>query len=208
MRTRKLFKTDKPTNLIHQDTSGIEIEFPDLQDNETPQKGDKILIDGKEGECGCCTLSDGIVIMWEKGIVTEVDHKPQPEKAENLKQTRKVTASVCRTFTAWKDSRKQKLEILGNNASTPFRIGNRVLVNGTALKIGKFELDGKTIKIINGRIAEAQASIVKPTGTRKVFKPTGKKMTGIPKPKATSEKKKEPLPGGEKAVWMNREKLK
>lgn len=210
MRSRKVFKT-KATNLILQDANGEEIEFPDLETNQFPDVGEKILIDGKGKETGERLMPNGTLIKFKDGIVIEVI--TEPKDIINLKATAKVQDKAFKTFTAWKNNRIHKIEILGNNEKTPFRKGNRVLVNGKKMMFAKYEFDGKEMKIRNGRIDGTRLLQSTPTTTaRKAPKATGKTMIGkpIPKPKQakqTSDKREKPTAILGKIIWMVRSKV-
>ena len=222
MRTRNVFKKTDFKCLIYKEHEGPEIEFPDVPDDGTPQKGDKVLTDGTEAESGACTLPDGTAVYWENGKVTEVNADPQPEDSINLKSVRAVKHGPCRAFSAWKNNKRQNLEILGDNEKTPFRKGNRALVDGKAMMLAKVEIDGKEVKIQNGRIASVKSLNAKTPGTRnviklasgkkviatkKVEKPAGKKVVAKPvEPKTDAKKGKNVLNGGEKMTYMKKMK--
>lgn len=214
---RKVFKTENMKNLILQDANAEEIVFPELEVDDHPSKGDKIEIDGRTKETGERLMPDGSLIKFKEGAVTKIV-QPSTEEIAALSHTRKINNGVCRTFKSWKNNRSQKIEILGSNFNTPFRKGNRIMVDGKKMLFDTIQINNKEIKIRNGRIDAIKS--IKGTGAtsadsskkRRVFKPTGKKMIGKPFiPKSTSEKK-EPTKtkkqtsgtGNEKFVWMKK----
>lgn len=170
MRTRRVFK-EKFTNKIMQDSTAEELEFPDVEVNDYPEVGDRILLDGKKAT-GERLMPDGTVIKFKDGVVTHIIE--EPENVKNIKKMVPIKDGVCKTFNGWKDSRKQTFEILGNNTKDPFRIGNRIRVNGKVIKAARCEVGDNKVTILNGRISEVK-SLNASEGGRVVFKSKEKK---------------------------------
>ena len=97
MRTRNVFKKENFKCLIVKEAEGTEIEFPNVPDDGTPQKGDKVLVDGSQPDSGSCVLPDGTAVYWEEGKVTKVDSNPQPEETVDVKRVTAVKHGPCRT---------------------------------------------------------------------------------------------------------------
>lgn len=62
----------KPKNKIQFDATGEEIEFPELDVNDTPDVGDKIIIDNKTNLSGERLMPNGETIVFENGVITEI----------------------------------------------------------------------------------------------------------------------------------------
>lgn len=60
----------KSKNKIIQDAKGIEIDFPDVKENETPKNGDSATIDGKKAE-GDVVMPDGSTMIFKNGKLTD-----------------------------------------------------------------------------------------------------------------------------------------
>lgn len=130
-------------------------------------------------------------------------------KTRQLFKTEPEKEQATKTFKAWKNNKNQNIEIFSADPKALFRKGNKILVDGLEMRVGKVQINDKEVKISNGRITEVTALNAKTPGTRKVFKSSGKKMTGTLVTKTTAEKKpiekptgKNPLLGNERMLYM------
>jgi len=166
MKTRRVLK-EKFTNKIMQDATGEELEFPDVEANDYPEVGDKVLLDGNKAT-GERLMPNLTVIKFKDGVVTHIIQ--DPDNPKNISKVTAVRDHVCKEIRSISN---QKIEILGHHTSNPFREGNRILVNGKAMKIARCEVAGRKLTIINGRISEVKASN-ESKGARRVIKANGK----------------------------------
>jgi hypothetical protein len=111
-------------------------------------------------------------------------------KTRQLFKTEPEKEQATKTFKAWKNNKNQNIEIFSADPTALFRKGNKILVDGLEMRVGKVQINDKEVKISNGRITEVTALNAKTPGTRKVFKPSGKKMTGTLVTKPAAEKKR------------------
>lgn len=77
------FKTNGIVNKVVQDAAGTEIDFTDLADDATIEKGQKATVDGKPAE-GEFVMPDGITYVFTAGELTEI--KPAEEEEEEQNQ--------------------------------------------------------------------------------------------------------------------------
>lgn len=133
-------KTEKFQNKIIQDCNGDELEFPDVDANDTPTVGDRIVIDNKSNETGERLMPNGETIVFENGIVTEI---LEPEEPKNLIRTRR-------------DSLNRKIQILGPDKKKPYLKGNRILIDGREPILAKVQLNGIKITAFRGQISSVK----------------------------------------------------
>lgn len=82
----KIFK-GKAVSLILQDSNGVEIDFPDLEDGATPKLDDKATIDGAPAS-GEYVMPSGETYVFAEGVLTEIreassgDDEPDGELEE------------------------------------------------------------------------------------------------------------------------------
>lgn len=74
------FKSTGALNKVVQDANGVSIDFTELADDATPEKGQKATIDGKPAE-GEYVMPSGETYVFTAGELTEI--KPAEEPAEN-----------------------------------------------------------------------------------------------------------------------------
>ncbi|UAB84352.1 hypothetical protein INR75_19715 [Zunongwangia sp. SCSIO 43204] len=186
-RTRRLFKKDFAMK-IQQDANGEELEFPDLEADDTPAEGDRIFIDGKQRESGERVMPSGETIVFKSGVITKIIESEE-EGEERIDGESINHKTVARRFTT-EDGKT--LEIMGNNSTTPFRKGNRVQLNGKKISLGRYVVNGKKISVVNYRIASVETE--KPKASRRLLKSS-----------ASNKKDTKPrmmLKQTEKFVWM------
>jgi ATP-dependent protease ClpP protease subunit len=78
--------------LILQDANGDEVEFPELNENELPEQGAKVMRDGQPAE-GEILMPDGSKIIAANGVVSEVVAAPEVDETEE-EQTEDETVEI------------------------------------------------------------------------------------------------------------------
>lgn len=62
-------------NKILKTADELEVEFPDLEENDTPTVGDKGVVDGDASYTGEVVMADGQTFVFEDGTLTEIKEK-------------------------------------------------------------------------------------------------------------------------------------
>lgn len=82
-------KKEKPKALVLQDANGVEVDFTEVEEDETPQVGDTAQIDGVTVESGSYIFPswEEKTVVFENGAVTEIiDAQQDSEEVAALKQ--------------------------------------------------------------------------------------------------------------------------
>lgn len=140
-------------NKIIQDANGEELEFPNVDVDNSPDVGDEIIIDNERNLSGERLLPNGDIIKFEDGIVTEIVYQD-----DTMNRRVKPEKTI-------KCADGNKLEIFGNK-NEAFKVDNRVEVNGKSNITGRFDLGRIKLSVVKGKIVKVDA--VK--ASRAVFK--------------------------------------
>lgn len=84
---------ESPQNKIVQDASGTEIDFTDLEDDETPEVGDKAVVDGNPAS-GEYTMPNGEVYVFDAGSLTEIKTSSEEGEQEEEESKAKLQKEV------------------------------------------------------------------------------------------------------------------
>lgn len=88
-----LFKKTEIKAILLQDANGVEIEFPDVMDGETPAVGATANIDGVPAE-GEYLMPDGQTFVFAGGILTEIRDVQPDANAERIAQLEQELADA------------------------------------------------------------------------------------------------------------------
>ncbi|MGQ2984855.1 ATP-dependent Clp protease proteolytic subunit [Flavobacterium sp.] len=94
--------------LVLQDSTGVEVVFPELAPNDVPEQGEKATIDGKPAE-GSHVMPDGSTITFEGGVLKEI-LPAEPTEDENAPQDAEGDAPTEDEQADDKDARIAELE--------------------------------------------------------------------------------------------------
>ena len=123
----------KPKNIVLQDSNGVSVDFPNVEDGQSPAVGDEAIIDGQPAEGSFIMPQlDNITIVVVGGKVTEVievvveDEEMTALKQENeqLKEqlataTAEVTANATKLTTIETEFTNFKAQIVAKFETTP-----------------------------------------------------------------------------------------
>lgn len=142
----KLFNKFKPTAMKYQDATGQEVEFPTVEEGQTPQVGDEALLGGQpipDGDYVMPSL-DGVTVRFVGGVVTEImtpdgtiDEDAEALKAEN-EALKKQVADL--------QAQNESAEKVATEATAKMETLKTELVNFKNQVTGKFEFDSKKEK--------------------------------------------------------------
>lgn len=80
-----LFKPKEAVNIILQDSTGMEIEFPDVEEGQTPSIGDRAIVEGQPAEGSYIMPSlDGVTAVFVGGELTEIVEPDQGMTEEEV----------------------------------------------------------------------------------------------------------------------------
>lgn len=79
----KYFGKKQPQNKIVQDATGTEIDFTDLEEEDTPSVGDKAMVDG-ENASGDYVMPNGETYVFTDGELTEIKESDDDEEDETM----------------------------------------------------------------------------------------------------------------------------
>ena len=89
---KNFFNPEKPKMLVVQDVNGVEIDFPDVAEGETPAIGDSATVDGSPAD-GEYTTPDGKVHVFEGGSLSEV-REPEGEEDDEMAQLKEENENL------------------------------------------------------------------------------------------------------------------
>jgi ATP-dependent protease ClpP protease subunit len=156
---------DDPTELkalMLQDSNGTEIDFADLESDDTPKEGDKGTIEGSpvpDGEYIIPTMEEATVVFVD-GAITEVKPKEDEEESEEDKEARLAAEAKATEINAEEIKEVFTYSVQATNDS--FEMGDVLMFEGWdggepyAASSGEFKLkDGRSI------VTDASGVIVK-----------------------------------------------
>lgn len=104
-----IFGGDSPKNKLIQDANGDEIDFPDLEDDDTPSVGDNATVDGSPAD-GEYVLPSGETYVFTSGELTEIqeaeDEEEEEEDAEEMAQLKKSNEKLKKSLSKAKAEKK------------------------------------------------------------------------------------------------------
>lgn len=74
-------------NKILKTAEDLEVDFPELEDTDTPEVGDKGVVDGNSNYTGEVVMADGQTFVFEDGTLTEIKEKTDGGQAEVVEVT-------------------------------------------------------------------------------------------------------------------------
>jgi vacuolar-type H+-ATPase subunit I/STV1 len=70
-------------NKILKTADELEVEFPDLEENDTPTVGDKGVVDGNTSYTGEVVMANGEIYVFESGTLTEIKEAEGEQNQED-----------------------------------------------------------------------------------------------------------------------------
>lgn len=95
---KNLFNPDKPKMIVVQDVNGVEIEFPDVAEGETPVVGATATVDGSPAE-GEYTTPDGVTHVFEGGVLQEIK-EPEAEEDDEMAKLKEENENLKQQLEA------------------------------------------------------------------------------------------------------------
>lgn len=104
---RKLAGVDAPQNKMVLDATGAEIDFPDLEDDDTPSVGDTATVDGSPAD-GEHVMPSGETYVFAAGELTEIQpaEEEEEDESEELQALQAENAQLKKDMKALKKSEK------------------------------------------------------------------------------------------------------
>lgn len=119
-----LFNGSGTKNLVLQDGNGKEIEFPDLESNETPKEGDKANTGGNPAS-GEIVMPDGKIWIFNDGVFQGEKEDPKDLEIQNLKnevaQLKSDKETEIQNLKSDHESKLSDLESKFNNQFNEFK---------------------------------------------------------------------------------------
>lgn len=141
---------------------GESVEFPDIQESESAEVGDRVTVEDNTNATGTTTLKDGAIITYKDGFITEVDYLTNTGDAQSrLSITRPQRVKQC--------SKGNVVKIFGKDPEPVYKIGNEVTIDDKPRMIGVYKLGKTQISISNGKITSVKRVGTEPV-TRQLFK--------------------------------------
>ena len=113
----KILKRTKPLNIVLQDTNGVEINFPDVEEGQTPGVDSVGSIDGSPAEGSYVMDQLGATLVFIGGIVTEIipndDEATAALKTEIEQLKTQLTEKEGQLNTANTEQQETRTEVLG-----------------------------------------------------------------------------------------------
>lgn len=110
----KAFFDEKPQNKLVQDANGEEIDFPDLENDDTPSVGDKATIDGSAAD-GERVMPNGETYVFTSGELTEIKPKEDEEDADDSEEVAALQEEVKNLKSQLKADKKQAKSLKSDN---------------------------------------------------------------------------------------------
>ena len=150
-----VFNKQKMTNKMVLDATGIEIDFPDVEDEGTPVAGDKATIDGNEAE-GEYIMPNGDVFVFVGGALESITPKENEEGDQGGEALEEANAKIAelqaeieagKTATALKDEEIVALKAVEETVTQSlldFKAEMKNEINLDSKKEGKKKLEAGT----------------------------------------------------------------
>jgi len=135
----KMFK-GKAKNILLQDADGTEIDFPDVEEGQSPAVADKATIDGSAAE-GTYTMPNGDVFVFVAGVVESITPKADEGDDAEL-ETLKTTAAEQAAEIA---NLKKEIKAVKKEKEDMIDQAKALKADFEKIKAlaGEFEIDGK-----------------------------------------------------------------
>lgn len=138
--SRRVFKKKSQIqNKMIFNANGEEMEFPDVDVNDSPKVGDKIIMDNDSKVSGESLMPNGETYIYANGVLTDIIEAEE---------------EILNTIKRKKDSLNRKIEISGDDKSKPYLKGNSILVDGKELIMGKVNIGNIQLNIFRGKISK------------------------------------------------------
>ena len=141
---------------------GKAVEFPDIEETEAVEVGDRITVDDDPNATGTITLKDGGIITYKDGIVTEVDYTTNTDATQAHFSTMKPQEVI-------KSSKGHIVKIFGEDPAGAFKVGNEVTINDKPGMIGLYTVGNLQLAVSYGKITSIKRVNSKPA-PRQLFK--------------------------------------
>jgi ATP-dependent protease ClpP protease subunit len=151
---KEVFEGEEPKAIVLQDSTGVDIEFPDVEEGANPAKGDKGLIDGEAITDGTYIMPslDNASVVFVGGVIDEIiPEEEEGEEGTEGEGAEGANAAVVKQVCLW------EMEV--ENES--FAVGDKVTYTSWDDEVynvgsGEYELDdGRRI------VTDASGVIVK-----------------------------------------------
>lgn len=153
-------------NLVVQDATGAELIFPELEESESPEKGDKVMKGDQVIADETFTMPDGSKIVVKESVVEEVipapeDNESEEEETEQSEEANEEKASEEQEETKAEEEKEEEVDYLALLENFEQKITEKIEA--------KYEEREKTLKAeINALKKEVGSSIEnEPTQTSK-----------------------------------------